>query len=179
MSGRVSAILLPFKNRVVFCADATVNQGPNADVLEKVTCHTAELDRRFNVEPWVALLLYSNFESVDNEGTREPREAARRLREDPAVDFPSTVRCKLALPSLKKCPEDIRVLRAERPCERPHLSEPRGRQYWLQAPPGLGDTQARLGRCWPEWTNRCTSRGDEIEDIANLAAVADVDAQQE
>ena len=163
----------------MFCADATVNQGPNADVLEKVTCHTAELAQWFNAEPRAALLSYSNFESIDNEGTCESREAARRLREDPAVDFPSTVRWKLALPSLKKCPEDRRVLRAERPCERPHLSEPRGRQHRLQAPPGLGDAQARSGRCWPEWTNRCTSRSDEIEDIVNLAAVGVVDAQQE
>ena len=86
----------------MFCANATVNQGPNVDVLEKVTCHTTELARRFNVEPRAALLSYSNFRSVDT-GTREPREAAHRLREDPAVDFPSAVRCKLTPPSLKKC----------------------------------------------------------------------------
>ncbi|WP_435064217.1 NADP-dependent malic enzyme [Halobaculum sp. EA56] len=80
--------LLAFDDRVVFCADATVNQDPDADVLAEVTRHTADLARRFDVEPRAALLSYSDFGSVDNEGTRKPREAARRLREDPAVDFP-------------------------------------------------------------------------------------------
>ncbi|MXR40618.1 NADP-dependent malic enzyme [Halobaculum sp. WSA2] len=80
--------MLAFDDRVVFCADATVNQDPDADVLAEVTGHTADLARRFNVEPRAALLSYSDFGSVDNDGTRKPREAARRLREDPEVDFP-------------------------------------------------------------------------------------------
>src|SRR6056297_1342734 len=80
--------MLTFKNRVVFVADATVNQAPDADVLEEVTRHTAELARRFDVDPRAALLSYSDFGSVDNEGTRKPREAAQRLRADSDVDFP-------------------------------------------------------------------------------------------
>jgi len=48
--------LLTFKNRVVFVADATVNQAPDEDVLEEVTRHTAALARRFDVEPRAALL---------------------------------------------------------------------------------------------------------------------------
>lgn len=43
--------LLSFKNRIVFCADTTVNQAPDADVLAEVTKHTAALARSFNVEP--------------------------------------------------------------------------------------------------------------------------------
>src|SRR5690625_3089933 len=66
--------MLAFKNRVVFCADATVNQNPSAEVLAEVTEHTADLARRFNVDPRAALLSYSDFGSVDNEGTRKPRE---------------------------------------------------------------------------------------------------------
>jgi len=80
--------LLTFKNRVVFCADTTVNQDPDAEVLAEVTRHTAALARRFNVDPRAALLSYSNFGSVDNAGTRKPRDAAARLRADDAVDFP-------------------------------------------------------------------------------------------
>ncbi|SHG93479.1 NADP-dependent malic enzyme [Halobaculum gomorrense] len=80
--------LLAFDDRVVFCADATVNQDPDADVLAEVTRHTAALARRFNVEPRAALLSYSDFGSVDTAGTAKPRTAARRLREDAAVGFP-------------------------------------------------------------------------------------------
>src|SRR6056297_1009948 len=75
--------MLTFKNRVVFCADATVNQNPDEDVLTEITRHTAELARRFNVEPRAAMLSYSDFGSVDNEGTRKPRRAAETLRADP------------------------------------------------------------------------------------------------
>ncbi|PSP21801.1 NADP-dependent malic enzyme, partial [Halobacteriales archaeon QH_10_65_19] len=80
--------MLTFKNRVVFCADATVNQDPSTDVLTEVTRHTGELARRFNVEPRAALLSYSDFGSVDNASTRKVRRAANRLRTDPDVDFP-------------------------------------------------------------------------------------------
>ncbi|MEF8976223.1 MAG: NADP-dependent malic enzyme, partial [Halapricum sp.] len=80
--------MLTFKNRVVFCADTTVNISPDEEVLAEVTCHAAELAKRFNVEPRAALLSYSDFGSVDTEGTRKPRRAAELLREDPSVDFP-------------------------------------------------------------------------------------------
>ncbi|MFB6188208.1 MAG: NADP-dependent malic enzyme, partial [Halobacteriaceae archaeon] len=79
--------MLTFKNRVIFCADATVNQDPETEVLAEVARHTADLAQRFNIDPKVAMLSYSNFGSVDNEGTKKPREAARMLREDSAIDF--------------------------------------------------------------------------------------------
>ncbi|MCO8268956.1 phosphate acyltransferase, partial [Haloferax sp. AB510] len=80
--------MLTFRNRVIFCADATVNLDPDENVLAEVTKHTAELARRFNVEPRAALLSYSDFGSVTNEGTRKPRDAVEQLHADPDVDFP-------------------------------------------------------------------------------------------
>ncbi len=79
--------MLTFRNRVVFCADTTVNLDPSAEVLAEVTRHTADLARRFNVEPRAALLSYSDFGSVDNDGVRKPRNAVSRLRADPDVEF--------------------------------------------------------------------------------------------
>ncbi|TVT87238.1 phosphate acyltransferase, partial [Haloferax volcanii] len=80
--------MMTFKNRVVFCADTTVNLDPDEEVLAEITKHTADLARQFNVEPRAALLSYSNFGSVTNEGTRKPRDAAALLQDDPEVDFP-------------------------------------------------------------------------------------------
>jgi len=80
--------LLTFKNRVVFCADTTVNQDPDSETLAEITRHTAALARRFNVEPRAAVLSYSNFGSVDNAGTRKPRQAVELLHADDGVDFP-------------------------------------------------------------------------------------------
>ena len=80
--------MLTFEDRVVFCADTTVNLDPDAEVLAEVTRQTADLARRFDVEPRAALLSYSDFGSVDNEATAKPRDAVEILHADPEVDFP-------------------------------------------------------------------------------------------
>ena len=79
--------MLTFKNRVIFCADTTVNENPDAEMLAEITRHTANLARRFNVEPRAAMLSYSNFGSVDTAETQTPREAVSILHDDPEVDF--------------------------------------------------------------------------------------------
>ncbi len=79
--------MLTFKNRVIFCADTTVNENPDAEMLAEITRHTADLARRFNVEPRAAMLSYSNFGSVDTAKTQTPREAVSILHDDPEVDF--------------------------------------------------------------------------------------------
>ncbi len=173
--------MLTFKNRVIFCADATVNQDPSADVLEEVTRHTAELARRFNVEPRAALLSYSNFGSVDNEGTRKPREAARRLREDPTVQFPVDGEMQADTAVVEEMltgtyefselndPANVLVF--------PNLEAGNIGYKLLQR---LGDAEAvgpmLVGMDKPV---HVLQRGDEVKDIVNLAGVAVVDAQQE
>jgi len=171
--------LLTFKNRVVFVADATVNQAPDEDVLEEVTRHTAALARRFDVEPRAALLSYSDFGSVDNDGTRKPREAARRLRADPAVDFPvdGEMQADTAVveemltgtyefSDLEK-PANVLVF--------PNLEAGNIGYKLLQR---LGGADAigpmMVGMDEPV---HVLQRGDEVKDIVNLAAVASVDAQ--
>ena len=83
----VGVYMLTFSDRVVFASDAMVNRDPDEEVLAEVAQSAAALARRFDVEPQVALLSYSDFGSVDNEGVRKPREAARMLREDSEIDF--------------------------------------------------------------------------------------------
>ncbi|NHN47319.1 NADP-dependent malic enzyme [Halostella sp. JP-L12] len=173
--------MLTFKNRVVFCADATVNQNPDEDVLEEVTRHTAELARRFNVEPRAAMLSYSNFGSVDNEGTRKPREAARRLRENPAVDFPVDGEMQADTAVV----EDI----LQGTYEFSDLDDPANVLVFPNLEAGnigykllqrLGGAEAigpmLVGMDEPV---HVLQRGDEVKDIVNLAGVAVVDAQQE
>ena len=173
--------MLTFKNRVVFCADATVNQDPDADVLEEVTRHTAELARQFNVEPRAALLSYSNFGSVDNEGTRKPAEAARRLREDPAVEFPVDGEMQADTAVVEEMlsgtyefselddPANLLVF--------PNLEAGNIGYKLLQR---LGEADAvgpmLVGMDKPV---HVLQRGDEVKDIVNLAGVAVADAQTE
>ncbi|MFC5971856.1 NADP-dependent malic enzyme [Halomarina salina] len=172
--------LLTFKNRIVFCADATVNQDPDEDVLAEVTKQTAKLARRFNVEPRAALLSYSDFGSVDNEGTRKPRNAARALRSDPNVDFPvdGEMQADTAVVeemlngtySFSDLDEPANVLVF------PNLEAGNIGYKLLQR---LGGADAigpmLVGMDKPV---HVLQRGDEVKDIVNLAGVAVVDAQE-
>ena len=173
--------MLTFKNQVVFCADTTVNQDPDADVLAEVTRHTADLARRFNVEPRAAMLSYSNFGSVDNEGTRKPREAVAKLQADDRVDFPvdgemqaDTAVVEDILTSTYEFsdlddPANVLVF--------PNLEAGNIGYKLLQR---LGGAEAigpmLVGMDKPV---HVLQRGDEVKDIVNLAGVAVVDAQQD
>ncbi|MFC6906459.1 NADP-dependent malic enzyme [Halalkalicoccus tibetensis] len=173
--------MLTFRDRVVFCADATVNQDPDEEVLAEVARHTAELARRFNVEPRVALLSYSDFGSVDNQGTRKPREAARTLRRDPDVDFPvdGEMQADTALvEGMLTGTYDFAEL--EEPANVlvfPNLEAGNIGYKLLQR---LGGADAigpmLVGMDEPV---HVLQRGDEVKDIVNLASVAVVDAQQQ
>ncbi|MFT4946905.1 MAG: malate dehydrogenase (oxaloacetate-decarboxylating)(NADP+) [Natronomonas sp.] len=173
--------MLTFKNRVIFCVDATVNQDPSQEVLEEMTHHTAELARRFNVEPRAALLSYSDFGSVDNAGTRKIRRAADNLRADPAIDFPvdGEMQADTALV------EDILT----DSYEFSELDEPANILVFPNLEAGnigykllqrLGGAEAigpmLVGMDEPV---HVLQRGDEVKDIVNLAGVAVVDAQEE
>ncbi|ELY95188.1 bifunctional malic enzyme oxidoreductase/phosphotransacetylase [Natrialba hulunbeirensis JCM 10989] len=173
--------MLTFKNRVVFVADATVNQAPDEEVLAEVTKQTGMLARRFNVEPRAALLSYSNFGSVDNEGTRKPRNAARMLQDDPEVDFPvdGEMQADTAVVddilegtygfSELDQPANVLVF--------PNLESGNIGYKLLQR---LGGADAigpmLVGMDRPV---HVLQRGDEVKDIVNLASVAVVDAQEE
>ncbi|NEU56080.1 NADP-dependent malic enzyme [Halorussus sp. MSC15.2] len=172
--------MLTFKNRVVFCADATVNQDPDEDVLAEITRHTAELARRFNVEPRAAMLSYSNFGSVDNEGTRKPRRAAKQLRADPEVNFPVDGEMQADTAVV----EDI----LNGTYEFSELDDPANLLVFPNLEAGnigykllqrLGGADAigpmLVGMDKPV---HVIQRGDEVKDIVNLAGVAVVDAQQ-
>jgi malate dehydrogenase (oxaloacetate-decarboxylating)(NADP+) len=172
--------MLTFKNRVIFCADATVNQNPDEHVLAEVTRHTAELARRFNVEPRAALLSYSNFGSVHNDGTHKPRKAAEMVRSDPTVDFPvdGEMQADTAVVeeilngtySFAELDEPANVLVF------PNLEAGNISYKLLQR---LGGAEAigpmLVGMDKPV---HVLQRGDEVKDIVNLAGVAVVDAQE-
>jgi malate dehydrogenase (oxaloacetate-decarboxylating)(NADP+) len=172
--------MLTFKNRVVFCADTTVNQDPDEDVLAEVTRHTADLARRFNVEPRAALLSYSDFGSVDNEGTQKVRQAASELRSDPTVDFPVDGEMQADTAVVEETltgtydfsqldePANVLVF--------PNLEAGNIGYKLLQR---LGGAEAigpmLVGMDKPV---HVLQRGDEVKDIVNLAGVAVVDAQE-
>ncbi|WP_255151987.1 NADP-dependent malic enzyme [Halorarius halobius] len=173
--------MLTFKNRVLFVADATVNQDPDEEVLAEVARHTAELARRFNVDPRVALLSYSDFGTVDNEGTRKPRRAAEMLRADPTVEFPVDGEMQADTAVVEEMlTGDYSFSELDRPANVlvfPNLEAGNIAYKLLQR---LGGAEAigpmLVGMDEPV---HVLQRGDEVKDIVNLAGVAVVDAQNE
>ncbi|WP_418282026.1 NADP-dependent malic enzyme [Halorubrum sp. DTA98] len=172
--------MLTFKNRVVFCADTTVNQDPDEETLAEITRHTAELARRFNVEPRAAMLSYSNFGSVDNESTRQSRDAVEILHDDPEIDFPVDGEMQADTAVVEEILEgtyDFAELdEAANVLIFPNLESGNIGYKLLQR---LGGAEAigpmLVGMDEPV---HVLQRGDEVKDIVNLGGVAVVDAQE-
>jgi malate dehydrogenase (oxaloacetate-decarboxylating)(NADP+) len=173
--------MLTFKNQVVFCADTTVNQAPDEEVLSEVAKQTAKLARRFNVEPRVAMLSYSDFGSVNNPGTAKPRDAAKLLRQDPEVDFPVDGEMQADTAVVEEMlTGDYSFSELDQPANVlvfPNLEAGNIAYKLLQR---LGGAEAigpmLVGMDKPV---HVLQRGDEVKDIVNLAGVAVVDAQDD
>jgi len=74
--------IMAMKNQTYFLADTTVNINPTAEDLADITLQAAELARKFEVEPRVALLSYSNFGSnAEDDSPRKVRRALEIVRE--------------------------------------------------------------------------------------------------
>ena len=83
------AYLLMFKNRVVVLADTTVNIDPDAEQLAEIAALTAETAKRFNLEPRIAMISFSNFGSThhpDSEKVQEAVQILKRRRPDLIVE---------------------------------------------------------------------------------------------
>jgi malate dehydrogenase (oxaloacetate-decarboxylating)(NADP+) len=69
------------KEGPLFLSDCTVNLEPDKEKLIEITLQTAEAVRRFNIEPNIALLSYSNFGSVPGNLSTKLNEVVRYLHE--------------------------------------------------------------------------------------------------
>jgi len=76
-------VLITPKRDIYFLADATVNIEPTAEDLAEIAVNTAEMGRRFDVQPRVAMLSFSNFGSSRHPLAEKVRKAVElvRLRE--------------------------------------------------------------------------------------------------
>ena len=89
---------LMFKNELLFLADTTVNIEPTATQLAEIAQLTARVARRFEVEPRVALLSFSNFGSVDHPHSRKCAQAVEILhRLEPGLMVDGEMQAQAAL----------------------------------------------------------------------------------
>jgi malate dehydrogenase (oxaloacetate-decarboxylating)(NADP+) len=75
------AYLLMFKGQMMVLADTTVNIDPTAEELAEIAILTAETARRFNLEPRIAMISFSNFGSTPHPQSEKVRQAVQLLRE--------------------------------------------------------------------------------------------------
>lgn len=75
------------KRGTLFLADTTVNMNPSSQTLVDTTLLTAAEVKRFNVEPKIALLSYSNFGGQKGQGSPETVKEAVKILHDKYPDL--------------------------------------------------------------------------------------------
>ena len=95
-----SVFMLILKDRVFFFADPTVNIDPSAEELAEIAVLSAERARRFDVEPRVAMISYSNFGYSRHPLAEKVRRATEILKHQaPGLMVDGPMQAKVALTS--------------------------------------------------------------------------------
>ena len=168
------------KKGPVFLADATVNMNPSSQTLFDTTILTANAVRNLNIEPYIALLSYSNFGEFKGQGSPgNVREAVSMLHERfPDLKVDGEMQANFALngslrykhyPFNKLKDHDANVLIF------PNLSSGNITYKVLQS---LGTAEALgpvlMGMKKPV---HILQRDSSVREIINMTAIAVVDAQ--
>jgi malate dehydrogenase (oxaloacetate-decarboxylating)(NADP+) len=176
---RVSGLyILMLKDRTFFFADTTVNIDPTAEELAEIALLTADAVRRFDIEPRLALISFSNFGSNTHASALKVKRAVELIqasRPDLAVD--GEMQADYAVVS--------EMLEAEYPWAEvrqpnvlifPNLEAANAayKLVWrLAGAEAIGPIL--LGMARPV---HVLQRGIEVADVVNMAAIAVVDAQE-
>jgi len=178
---KVSALytLVTRRGDLFFLADCAVNIEPTAEDLAEIALCAAEAARRFDVQPRVGMLSFSNFGSTRHPVTEKVRRATELVRQaDPTLMVDGEMMADTAV-----CPE---LLEETYPFSAfkgpanvlifPNLSAANIAYKLLMR---LGGAEAigpiLMGMSKPV---HVLQRGAEVEEIVNMAAIAVVDAQE-
>ncbi|MBR9999624.1 MAG: NADP-dependent malic enzyme [Cyclobacteriaceae bacterium] len=164
---------------VFFFADTTVNINPTAEQLVDIALCTADIARRFDIIPRIAMLSFSNFGSNPDELSRKVQKAVDMIHRDhPDLIVDGELQANTAL--------DPVILNELYPFSR--LKERANILIFPSLEAGniayklvenIGKTEAigpiLMGLSKPV---HVLQRGDEVNDIVNMAAIAVTDAQE-
>lgn len=171
-------LLITPRGDIYFLADTTVNIEPSAEDLAEIALEAAEIARRFDVEPRVALLSFSNFGSTPHPLSEKVRRAVELIRRRaPGLVVDGEMQADTAVvPDILESTYPFSSLRGgANVLIFPNL-EAGNIAYKLLA--RLGGAEAigpiLMGLSKPV---HVLQRGAEVNDIVNMAAVAVVDAQ--
>jgi len=178
---RVSgAYILVFEDRLFFLADTTVNINPTAEELAEIALLTANFARRFEIEPRVAMLSFSNFGSNNHPAARKVREAveiANKIAPDLVIDGEMQADTAVLKSILD---ENYPWSRLREPANVLIFPELQSANIAYKLLWRLADVEAigpiLLGMAKPV---HVLQRGVEVTDIVNMAAICVVDAQEQ
>jgi len=171
--------MMIFKDDVMFFADTTVNIEPNSEELAEIAINTAETVQRFGVEPKIAMLSFSNFGSSDHQLAKKVKKAVEIVQtKKPDLVIDGEMQANTAVtPEIlnntypfSKLKEKANVLIF------PDLNSGNIAYKLMER---LGGAKAvgpiLMGMNKPI---HVLQRGDSVEEILNLTAIAVVDAQE-
>jgi malate dehydrogenase (oxaloacetate-decarboxylating)(NADP+) len=166
------------EDRILFLADTTVNIDPTAEELAEIALLTAAFARRFDIEPRVAMLSFSNFGSNLHPSARKVKEAveiAKRL--DPELEIDGEMQADTAvLESILK--DQFPWSDLESSANVLVFPELQSANIAYKLLWRLADAEAigpvLLGMAKPV---HVLQRGVEVTDIVNMTALCVVDAQ--
>ena len=171
-------VILTRKGDMYFLADCSVNIEPSAEDLAEISLCAADAARRFQVQPRVAMLSFSNFGSTKHPLAEKVRRATEFVRQrDPLLTVDGEIMSDTAVTA--------EILERDYP-----FSALKGGANVLIFPDlqsanitykllvRLGGAEAigpiLLGMSKPVYA---LSRGADLEDIVNMATIAVVEAQ--
>jgi len=171
--------MIIFQDDVMFFADTTVNIDPSAEDLAEIAINTSETVRRYGIEPKVAMLSFSNFGSTKHPLASKVRRAAEIVKEKkPDLIIDGEMQANTALnPEIlndtypfSKLKEKANVLIF------PDLNSGNIAYKLMEK---LGDATA-VGPILMGMNKsvHVLQRGDSVEKIVNLTAIAVMDAQE-
>ncbi len=172
-------VLITPKGDIYFLADTTVNIEPTAEDLVEIAILTAETARRFDIEPRVAMLSFSNFGSTRHPLAEKVRRAVEMLHERfPELMVDGEMQADTAVvPEIIEQTYPFSVLRGgANVLIFPDLEAGNIAYKLLMR---IGGAEAigpiLMGLSRPV---HVLQRGCEVTDIVNMAAIAVVDAQE-
>ncbi len=166
------------QDKVYFFVDTTVNIDPSAEDLAEIASMAADEVRRFDIEPRLALLSFSNFGSTRHPFTEKVQHAAEILhqrRPDLVVDG-EMMADTAVVPAIVDELYPFSRVRDANVLVFPNLEAANIAYKLLQR---LGNVEAigpiLLGMDKPV---HILQRGEEVRSIVNIAALAVIDAQE-
>ncbi len=176
---RVSGLyILMLKDRTLFFADTTVNIDPTAEELAEIASLTADAVRRFDIEPRLALISFSNFGSNTHANAQKVKRAVEILRASrPNLPVEGEMQADYAVvPEMLEAEYPWTSVRNPNILIFPDLQSANAayKLVWrLAGAEAIGPILLGMKKAV-----HVLQRGIEVADIVNMAAIAVVDAQE-